>query len=253
MRRHASPCFLCQAQGVHEASAACTTPCLTLAQSASSAVRSRRGKGSRVKLTGNKLNLSRAVTKGTRDISTVSHPRGWPRARNFHYNFSKGGRKGGKNVSQKPYQGPNAGRRATQPKICERLAFQGVKTQAVEPGRPFIWWEGSLKPLLFCTEVSKLHRSLKVSKPQRKEGRVKEINQKFLWDAQMPTWNRLSARIPSTLTTGRTFQNKSRGEVRFCYKRYTFGLKVTCAGIECGRKQVNKMSEEHCFGGPQTS
>lgn len=94
----------------------------------------RRGKGSRVKLTGNKLNQSRAVTKGTGDISTVSHPTAWPRARNFHYNFSKGGRKGGKNVSQKPYQGPNPGCPATQPKFYERLAFQGVKTQHVEPG-----------------------------------------------------------------------------------------------------------------------
>lgn len=98
LQRHASPCFLCQAQGVHEASAACTTPCLTLVQSTSSAMRmrSRRGKGSRVKLTGNKLTQSRAVTKNTRDISTVSHPTGWPRAQNFHYSFSKGGRKGGK-------------------------------------------------------------------------------------------------------------------------------------------------------------
>lgn len=25
---------------------------------------------------------------------------------------------------------------------CKRLAFQEVKTQHVEPGRPFIWWEG---------------------------------------------------------------------------------------------------------------
>lgn len=158
-----------------------------------------RGAKSRVKLTGNKLNQSRAVTKGTRNISTVSHPTGWPRARNFHYSFSKGGRKGRKYISQKHYQGPNRGCPAAQPKVCKRLAFQGVETQRVEPGRPFIWWEGSLKPLLFCTEVSKLYRSLKVFEPQRKEGRVKEINQKFLWDVQMPTWSRLSARIPSTL------------------------------------------------------
>lgn len=106
LRRHASPCFLCQAQGVHEASAAYTTPCLTLAQSASSAMRSRRGKGSRVKLTGNKLNQSPAVTKGTGDISTVSHPTAWPRARNFHYNFSKGGRKGGKKCFTKALSKP---------------------------------------------------------------------------------------------------------------------------------------------------
>lgn len=62
-----------------------------------------------------------------------------------------------------------------------------------------------MKRLLFCTEVSELHRSLKVSEPQRKEGRVKEINQKFLWDAQMPTWNRLSARISSTLNNREDF------------------------------------------------
>lgn len=67
-----------------------------LHQSSFSAMRHRRGKGSGVKLTGNKPNQSRAVTKGTRAISTVSHPTGWLRARNFHYNFSKGGRKGGK-------------------------------------------------------------------------------------------------------------------------------------------------------------
>lgn len=109
---------------------------------------------------------------------------------------------------------------------------------------------GSLKPLLFCTEVSKLHRSLKFSEPQRKEGRVKEINQKFLWDAQMPTWNRLLALIPSTLTTGRTFQNKSREEVCSCYEQHTFGLEVTCARMEHGRKQVNKKPEEHCLGSP---
>lgn len=106
LQRHALPCFLCQAQGVHEASAACTTPCLTLAQSASSAMRSRRGKGSRVKLTGNKLNQSRAVTKGTRDISTVSHPTGWPQAQNFYYNFSKGGRKGGKMFQKSHIKAP---------------------------------------------------------------------------------------------------------------------------------------------------
>lgn len=66
----------------------------------------RRGKGSRVKLTGNKLNQSRAVTKGTGDISTVSHPTAWPRARNFHYNFSKGGRKGGKKCFTKAISRP---------------------------------------------------------------------------------------------------------------------------------------------------
>lgn len=109
---------------------------------------------------------------------------------------------------------------------------------------------GSLKPLLFYTEVSKLHRALKVSEPERKEGRAKEINQKFLWDAQMPTWNRLSARIPSTLTTGRTFQNKSR-EACSGYEQHTFGLKVTCAGMECGRKQVDKKPEEDCLGAPK--
>lgn len=48
--------------------------------------------GSKIKLTGNKPNQSRALTKGTRNISTVSHPTGWPRARNFHYNFSKRGK-----------------------------------------------------------------------------------------------------------------------------------------------------------------
>lgn len=193
------------------ASAACTTPpCLNLGSISLLSHEEQAGQRNRVKLTGNKLNQSRAVTKGTRNVSTVLHPTGWPWAQIFHYNFQREGEKKEKNVSQKHYESPNLGRPVAQPKICERLAFQGVKTQHVEPGKPFKWWEGSLKPLLFCTKVSKLHRSLRVSEPQRKEGRVKEINQKFLWDTQMPTWNRLSARILSTLTTARTFQNKSR-------------------------------------------
>lgn len=83
----------------------------------------------------------------------------------------------------------------------------------------------------------------------------------------MPTWNRLSAGILSTLTTGRTFQNKSREEVHSCYKQYTFGLKVTCAikmtpavsvewnkeaglGVEgSARKPVNKKPEEQHYVG----
>jgi hypothetical protein len=76
------------------------------------------------------------------------------------------------------------------------------------------------------------------------------MHQKPLWDAQMlPTWNRRSAPIPSTLTTGRTFQNKSRRGL-LCYEQYIFGLKVTCAGMKYGRKQVNKKPEEHCLGSP---
>lgn len=71
----------------------------TLAGSASSAERPRRGEGSKIKLTRNKLNQSWAITKRTRNISTVSHPTGWPSAQNFHYNFSKERRKGGKNIS----------------------------------------------------------------------------------------------------------------------------------------------------------
>lgn len=84
-------------------------------------------------------------------------------------------------------------------KICERSAFHGVKNPACGNWQAFYIVGGFLKRLLLCTEVSELHRSLKVSEPQRKESRVKEINQKFLWDAQMPTWDRLSAQISSTL------------------------------------------------------
>jgi hypothetical protein len=59
-------------------------------------------------------------------------------------------------------------------KICERSAIQGVKTPACRNRRAFIWWEGFLKPLLFCTEVSRLHRSLKVSEPQRKRAELRK-------------------------------------------------------------------------------
>ena len=132
-----------------------------------------------------KKKKSGRVAKGTRNISTVSHPTGWPRARNFHYNFSKRERRR-KHISQKHYQGPSPAYHAAEPKSVRGQPFRESKTQRVETSRPFIQWEGFLKQLLFCTEVSELHRSLKVFEPQRKEGRVKEINQKSLWDALAP-------------------------------------------------------------------
>lgn len=64
--------------------------------------------------------------------------------------------------------------------ICERSAFQGAGNPACGSGQAFYVVGGFRKPLLFCTEASELHRSLKGWEPQRKEGRVKEINQKFL-------------------------------------------------------------------------
>lgn len=87
------------------------------------------GQGSRVKLTGNKLNQSRTVTKGTRNISTVSHPTGWPQAQNFHYNFSKGRRKGRKKCFRKTLSRPQPRMPLSHNQKSEKLAFQGVKTQ----------------------------------------------------------------------------------------------------------------------------
>lgn len=80
------------AQWFHKLAAACVIKYITLAQLTSWAIKEGRG-GSKIKLTGNKPNQSWTVTKGTRNISTVSHPTGWPRARNSHYNFSKRGRR----------------------------------------------------------------------------------------------------------------------------------------------------------------
>lgn len=83
-----------------KAAAACTTKCLTLAKLTSFAIKKKCGEGgglAKLSLREIKLKLIKAeLTKGTRNISTVSHPTGWPRARNFHYNFSKRRRKGEK-------------------------------------------------------------------------------------------------------------------------------------------------------------
>lgn len=96
------------------------------------------GGESKIKLTGNKANQSPAVTKGTRNISTVSHPTGWPGARNFHYNFSKRREEGEKNIAQEHHQGPNPGCPAAQPKFVRGQPFRESKPQRVETGRPFI-------------------------------------------------------------------------------------------------------------------
>lgn len=82
----------------------------------------------------------------------------------------------------------------------------------MERGGPFPPAGGGV---LTTTAVSELHRSLKVPEPQRKEGSVKDINQKYLWDVRMPTWNRLSAQIAPTLNNREGFQTKSREEIHF--------------------------------------